>query len=351
MMMMYRGNYHHCGECKLLFAAILFGLQYVFQKLAMDIGVHPLTFNALRTIGATLIIFILRNCVRLTSTSSLKENDSEESEEESKLLDDVEANILHIYPEVLLNSVPINDMESYRWGILIGLMNSIPGILQQVGIVYVDATIAAFTISLYIIVTPFLEFYIFRINYSFSWTVWLAAGVSILGMFFLSDLGSWDGRGDYAVFGEILLLLSMVFYSLEIIYCAMATRRVECVKLCCIQFVVSSIISILVAIYFERKEWIAWPIFSSVNSIVGWGTVFITSLTEAFGLMLGLFGQIDIPPSRAAIIYSLDVVFTAIFAHLFLSEILSWNAFFGCCLMFVATILSSSGIQQTQNNT
>ena len=108
---------------------------------------------------------------------------------------------------------------------------------------------------------------------------------------------------------------------------------VDGVRLSCIQFFTAGIIGFIGMILFEQPQ---------LSAILGAaGPILYTGImSSGVGYTLQIIGQKGIHPAVAALILSLESVFSALSGFLFLHQGMSGRELLGCGLMFLAIILA-----------
>ena len=279
----------------LFFTAIIWGVAFVAQSVGMDY-VGPYTFNAVRSFlgGIVLIPCIFMFC---RPKSSAKERE--------KTLD---------RPRDLVIG-----------GGLCGLMLFISTTLQQVGIQYTTVAKAGFITALYIVLVPVLGIFIKK---KIGLKVWISVVIALAGLYLLCMKGSFSlGKGDF------LVLLCSLCFALHILVIDYFTQRVSGVKLSCIQFFITGILSSVLMFLFETPTWAsilaAWlPIF--------YAGVFSCGVAYTFQII----GQRGTDPTVASLILSLESVVSVLAGWLLLGQSLTPREILGCVLMFGAILLA-----------
>ena len=174
-------------------------------------------------------------------------------------------------------------------GLLCGIMLFLSTTLQQVGIQYTTVAKAGFITAL-------------------------------KGSFYL-------GQGDF------LVLLCSLCFALHILVIDHFTDKVNGVKLSCIQFFVSGLLSSILMFLFEAPAISA--IFSAWLPIV-YGGVFSSGIAYT----LQIIGQKGTDPTIASLILSLESVVSVLAGWIILGQSLTPREILGCLLMFGAIILA-----------
>ena len=134
-------------------------------------------------------------------------------------------------------------------------------------------------------------------------------------------------------FADILLILCAVVFSLHIMTVDYYTRRVDGVKLSCIQFFVCGAISAVPMFLLEN------PSISAICT--AWAPVLYTGvLSTGVAYTLQIVGQKGLNPVVASLLMSLESVVSALAGWLVLGQGLSAHELTGCAVMFAAIILA-----------
>jgi drug/metabolite transporter (DMT)-like permease len=321
------------GESQILLCTIFFGLSFIGQKRAMDVGLGPLTYDACRFVGSALLLYSAKSKLQvLLKSEHISMNDA-------VLESDMWTTQLWLH-RTLQPYICSETIELLFWGNLIGVVSFIALTLQQIGLVHVSATQAAFITSLYVIITPIIEHYMSPQEKKLGYSTWLAALLSCIGMYLLTGLAD-DGETTrpYGI-GDLIIFVSMLGITYDIILSDIASKRVDCIDLTCYQFLVVAVLSVITAVIFEPHYWTTSPPLKSVPISGGWDMILLVSITEGAGVMFATLGQMYVTPSRASIIYSFEGVTTAIFAYIFLHETMTLLEFIGCALVFLSSFLT-----------
>jgi drug/metabolite transporter (DMT)-like permease len=197
--------------------------------------------------------------------------------------------------------------------------------LQQIGIVNTSAGNAGFITSLYVVITPLLGI-IFKQRLTKQ--LWFGVVLATIGLYFLSISGSFSmGKGD------LFVLVGAFFFACHVLLIAWLSPQYNVLKISIIQFSVTAILSMMIAMYTEQIEWAS--IYSAAIPII-YGGVF--SVGVAYTLQVA--GQRKTKPSLAAIILSFEAFFAAIGGWLILNELFNLREILGCLLMLAGIIIA-----------
>jgi drug/metabolite transporter (DMT)-like permease len=208
-------------------------------------------------------------------------------------------------------------------GIISGLLLFLGSSLQQVGIVYTTAGKAGFITGLYVIIVPVLGL-IWRQRPGLG--VWIGAVLAVSGLYLLTV-----SDGLSIELGDFLVFMCAIAFALHVLAIGWLVTRVDCVKLALAQFIVTSLLSFLVAVIFEDISLAA--LIDGIVPILYGG---IMSAGVAFTLQI--VAQRQAPPAHAAIILSLESVFAVLAGWLILSEVMAGHEIAGCVLMFMGML-------------
>jgi drug/metabolite transporter (DMT)-like permease len=276
------------ADLMLLLTAAIWGSAFVAQRMGMD-HVGPLTFNGIRfALGALVLIPVMR-----------WRNGKYQGREDS------------------LSTL-------IRGGLIAGGVLFAGATLQQIGLVYTTAGKAGFITGLYVIFVPILGlFWGLRLGIG----GWLGAGLAAAGLYLLSVTESFTlAPGDFWV------LLGAVFWAVHLLVLSRLSPRLDTIKLACAQFTVCAFLSLIGAVMtetltLEGLRGAAIPIL--YGGILSVGTAYT----------LQVVAQKDAPAIHAAIILSLEAVFSAIFGWLILGEIIDNRGITGCALMLAGMLI------------
>ncbi len=294
----------------LLFAAMIWGFAFVAQSTGGD-EVGAYTFNCLRSLIGS---FVLLPVVHFMDTKRAK-NETATKKDKRMLL---------------------------KAGIFCGLALSISSNLQQVGITLgTPAGKAGFLTTCYILLVPILGIFLKK---KCSMNIWIGVGLSLVGLYLLCMSGSLSvGLADG------LLLLCALGFSIHILVVDHFSPLVDGVKLSCIQFLVSGIISAIPMFFVDMKHSVAgmasWV--SSLGSFTAWVAILYAGvLSCGVAYTLQIIGQNGLNPTIASLLMSFESVFSVIGGFVILHEALSLKELAGCALIFVAVIIAQLPVKE-----
>ncbi|HOW24439.1 MAG TPA: DMT family transporter [Bacteroidales bacterium] len=282
------------SELLLLLAALIWGFAFTAQRVGMEY-MGPFLFNGIRFgLGALVLgAFIL--------TRKNREID--------------------VHPEFLHNQ----KRTLARGGIIAGLMVFAGATLQQTGMIHTTAGNGGFITGLYVVFVPILGLFI---RHRPSIFVWIGVLLAAAGMYFLSVTGDFHiSKGDLYVLGCAFV------WAFHVLYIGYVSPRVDALKLALMQYIITSILSLAIAVLFEKI--VGQAIVDAMVPLL-YGGIFSVGIAYT----LQIVGQKKAPPAHAAIILSSEAVFAAFGGWLILHEVLSSRALLGCALMLAGMVLA-----------
>lgn len=284
------------GEVYLLLAAMIWGSAFIFQKMGMDY-IGPFLFGFFRfTLGALALLPVIWLSGKINARKAKKEE-----------------------------TTAFRDKTLLAGALLCGLANFVAGSLQQVGIVYTTAGKAGFITSMDIVIVPILLIFLKK---KVAPATWMGVAIACFGLYLLCIT-----EGFTIQLGDGLVMACAVAYSFQILLIDYYSERVDPVKLSCLQFLWAGILSGAVAIFAETIDMQA--ILDCAVPII-----YVAILEVSVAFTLQVVGQRYTPPAIAAIIMSLEALFSAICGALFLGETMTMKEMIGCGLMLLAFVVA-----------
>lgn len=285
------------GSLLLLLTALIWGSAFVAQSVGMDY-VGPFTFNAARCIiGGVVLIPCIILIDKLNGTA----------------------------PSVWGEKAKDDKKPLIAGGVLCGIILAVASSLQQFGIKYTTVGKAGFITALYIVIVPVMGIFLRK---KIAGAVWLSVGVATFGMYLLCIT-----EGFSLAFGDTLVMLCAVGFSVHILVIDSYAPKVDCVRMSCIQFFVCALLCLIPALIFEK------PSLTQIAS--AWQPVLYAGVMSCgVAYTLQVVGQKHVKPAVASLILSLESVFAVLAGWLFLSQGLTGREIMGCALVFIAIILA-----------
>lgn len=297
-------------------AAAIWGFAFAAQSEAMDY-IGPFTLNCIRNlIGAMVlvpVIFVMDRYERKQGKGGIKDEHGKSAIQKGCGKDPEKA-YGREDKRLLLTG-----------GICCGLLLSVAANLQQLGIKYTTVGKAGFITALYIVLVPVAGLFFKK---KCGLMVWVSIGLALTGFYFLTMIGeSSFTKGDGFV------LLSALVFTGHILCVDYFSPRVSGVKLACLQFLVCGVMSGIVMLCRESLV--------PTDLLKAWAPILYTGvLSCGVAYTFQILGQRNYNPAVAALIMSLESVFSVLGGWLILHETLSLSETAGCILIFAGIILS-----------
>ena len=214
-------------------------------------------------------------------------------------------------------------------GVLCGVALTIASYCQQKGITLMTDNAsgkAGFITALYIVFTPIFGIILKR---RIPKIIAVCVPIATLGFYLLCI------KSDFSIeLGDLLTLVSAFFFTFHILIIDYFMEKgANPIKTSCIQFLVVGIISLILALIFEKPD--LSIIWNSKLEIMYAGF-----LSSGIAYTLQIMAQKDADPTSATLIMSLESVFAVLSGWIVLGESLSVKELLGCLLVFVAVILA-----------
>ena len=293
----------------LLLTATIWGIAFVAQSEGGE-AVGPLTFNATRNIIGSLVlipVILLLNKINPQSNSA----DFTESDRQ---------------PMASSGSNPFSRNKTLiAGGIICGICLCLASNFQQFGIQYTSVGKAGFLTACYIIIVPILGLFMKKKCSPF---IWVAVVMALIGLYLLCITDGFSiGKGDF------LVLICAFLFSLHILVIDYFSPKTDGVKMSCIQFLTGGMLGAICMFLFES------PNMAMILNAAG-PILYTGIMSTGVGYTLQILGQKGLNPTVAALIMSLESVFSALSGYLFLHQLLTTRELIGCVLMFIAIVLA-----------
>jgi drug/metabolite transporter (DMT)-like permease len=197
--------------------------------------------------------------------------------------------------------------------------------LQTAGLELTTVTSTGFITGLYVVFTPLLALAAFRTPVPAA--VWVGVVLSLAGLLLLSGApgGSWAGN--------LLVLGNAVAQSLQIVAMERFAPRYDARALTFLQMSVAFAGFTVVAMAAGQVE--------APPDAETWYALIVTGVfAGALGYLVATWVQSRTTAARAALVFTLEAPFAALFGVLLLSEKLGWAGWTGCAVMLAGILLA-----------
>lgn len=204
--------------------------------------------------------------------------------------------------------------------------------LQTAGLELTTVSSTGFITGLYVVLTPLIALALFRTPVAAA--AWVGVALSVAGLLLLNGV-----PGGSAV-GNALVLGNAVAQSLQIVAMERFAPRYDARALTFLQMAVSCAGFTVIAV--SRGE-LSVPGDASV-----WYALIVTGVfAGALGYAVATWVQSRTTAARAALVFTLEAPFAALFGVVLLSERLGWLGWAGCAIMLAGILAAEPAAAAT----
>ncbi len=217
----------------------------------------------------------------------------------------------------------------WLWMSIAGVVLFVASALQQAGLVFTTAGNAGVSTSMYVVIVPLV-----------LWVGWKESpGRLALAAVTLAALGAYllsTGAEFGALPGDLLEGVAALFWAMHVVVVGKYASRFNPVTFSAGQLLVGGFLNLGAAVAWEHPPLpLPLPLIAAI--------VYTATFSLGLGYTLQIWGQRHTPPTDAAIILSMESVFSAVAGWLLLKEGLRTIQVLGCALILAAVILSQFG--------
>jgi drug/metabolite transporter (DMT)-like permease len=201
------------------------------------------------------------------------------------------------------------DKTTLKYGIILGVILFSSYAFQTVGLNYTTASKSAFITGFNVVLVPLISTILMRKKLGYM--AYVSVIMAFVGLAFLTLNQSLSNIN----FGDILTLFCAVITAFYIILAGKYTQKVESISFAIIQIGTVALLSLITSIATETPK-----MTYSINAWVSIVTLSVICTSGAF--IIQMIAQKFTSPTHAALIFSGEPVFAAIFGFVFLGEVL-----------------------------
>jgi len=217
--------------------------------------------------------------------------------------------------------------ESRRQAVVLGCLYGGAQILQTAGLAETPASVSGFITGMYVVATPVFAALILRTR--IGGLTWAAVVVAMVGLGVLTLGGLSVG------YGEALIFVAAMIYALHIVGLGAWSQPQQALGMSIVQLIVITVICTLCT----APNGIVLP-----TRLDDWLSILYMAVFAGAAAMIGqTWAQAHLPPTRAAIIMSMEPVFAALFAVLLGGESMTIRMVFGGLLVLTAMLMAELG--------
>jgi drug/metabolite transporter (DMT)-like permease len=213
----------------------------------------------------------------------------------------------------------------YAAGIGVGALLAVAYALQTAGLEHTTVASTGFITGLYVVFTPLLALALF--GTAVPRALWVGVALAVVGLLLL------NGVPGGSTLGNALVLANAVFQSFQITAMERFAPRYDPRALTFLQMATSFVGFTVVALALGELE---MPHGSTV-----WGALVVTGLfAGALGYLIATWVQARTTAARAALVFTLEAPFAALFGVLLADEVLGWAGWLGCAVMMCGILVA-----------
>lgn len=222
--------------------------------------------------------------------------------------------------------------EGYVAGIGVGALLATAYGLQTAGLELTTVASTGFITGLYVVFTPLLALALFGTRVPRA--LWIGVALAVVGLLLLSGIPGGSTVGNALVLGNA------VFQSFQITAMERYAPRYDPRALTFLQMATSLVGFTLIAASFGQLE--------VPHGRTVWGALLVTGLfAGALGYLIATWVQAQTTAARAALVFTLEAPFAALFGVLLADEVLGWAGWLGCGVMMAGILLAEPAAART----
>ncbi|MGP2420882.1 DMT family transporter [Bacillus sp. FH] len=219
-----------------------------------------------------------------------------------------------------------------KYGFILGFLLFVVSASVILGLKTTSASNAGFLASLTVIFIPLLSIVLFKDRLSYRLIISSLVAMTGIGLLTLNNQLTLNS-------GDLLCILAALFYAFHIIVTGRAAKVANTLQLGILQLGFAGGFGVLSALIFEEPQ-----LPSTKES---WIAVLVLSIfCSAFAYIIQAMVQKYTTPTHTGLIFSLEPVFSALFAYLFMNELLSIQGYIGALLILSGVILAEIKVKR-----
>jgi drug/metabolite transporter (DMT)-like permease len=210
-------------------------------------------------------------------------------------------------------------------GLGVGLLLAGAYGFQTAGLDRTTVASTGFITGLYVVFTPLLALWLFGTRLPAA--AWVGVGFAVVGLLLL------NGVPGGSALGNALVLVSALLQSVQIASMERFAPRYDARALTFLQMASSSIVFAFVAVALGQVE--------APHGRTVWGALVVTSIfAGALGYLIATWVQARTTAARAALVFTLEAPFAALFGVVLADETLGWAGTIGCVVLLTGIVLA-----------
>lgn len=224
------------------------------------------------------------------------------------------------------------DLKTCFYGIILGSILFLVMSLVTIGLEYTSISNAGFLFSLSVVFVPVLVAILFRKKPEKKVVIGVLFSITGIALLTLNSELTIN-------FGDILVTLGALFYAIQIIVTDKFTKNVDSIALGILQLGFAGALGLLFSVIFEK------PQLPSTSE--AWVSILALSvLCSAIGFIGQAVAQKHTTPTHTGLIFSLEPVFAALFAFIFVAETLPAKGYLGAILILIGVFTAQFNMKK-----
>jgi drug/metabolite transporter (DMT)-like permease len=230
-----------------------------------------------------------------------------------------------IFGILLRRQLPFISSTTLRKGIVLGIFFGVGLTLQIFGLRYTTASKSGFITGMFVVFTPLTQYLIQRHSPKIGNLIGI--GIVLMGLYLLAS-----PQGSRLNVGDSLTLAAAVLFAFHIVYLDVLTHDENPLQLTFLQVACAAVIGLLLTPFEARK-------FTWTGELIGvlFYMIILATVVNTYAFTKY---QKDTTPTRAAVLYSMEPVLSAVIAYLLLGELLGKLGVVGATLIVGGILVS-----------
>ena len=210
-----------------------------------------------------------------------------------------------------------------RHAVVLGMLYGLAQILQTAGLAHTPASVSGFITGMYVVCTPLFAAVILRTR--IGPLTWAAVALATLGLGVLT-------LGGFSVgYGEAITLIAAMLYALHIVGLGAWSTPADALGMSILQILVIAVICFVatvpdgIVLPATGRDWLS--------------VLYMAIFAGALALLGQTWAQAHLPPTRSAIIMSMEPVFAAAFAVALGGEDVTQRLLIGGAMVLTAMLV------------
>lgn len=223
-------------------------------------------------------------------------------------------------------------LEGVLAGVGVGALVGVAYGLQTAGLELTTIASTGFITGLYVVFTPLLALAFFGTRVPRA--LWIGVALAVVGLLFLNGAPGGSSAGNALVLGSALAA------AFQIVALERFAPRYDVRALTFLQMATALVGFTVIAVATGQIEvprgWTVWAALLVTGIFAG-----------ALGYLIATWVQSRTTAARAALVFTLEAPFAALFGFLLADEVLGWVGWLGCAVMMTGIVLAEPAAAAT----